>query len=207
MYTPSVVYDYATLDQVKAHIPEGSALQDSLILELIGRVSRAIDSYKRRPESYYNNGGLYAVAETFFFDGNGKRELWIDHCTRIDQVRVRERAGTTWTVWVAGVDFYTWPYNLEHVERLDIYEGGDKAVWWKGQRTVEITAVWGGFENTPPEVEEACIGEVSRWLGRGQQMFRDTGAIAELGQLRYTKGLDPQTKQILDSLPGRAFVG
>jgi hypothetical protein len=207
MYTPSVVYSYTTLEAVKAHIPEGSALADPLIEELISRVSRDIDRYKRVPDSYYNNGGGYAVAETFYFDGNGKASLWVYPCTRIDLVRVREAAGTTWEIWVAGTDFYSWPYNREHVERLDIYEGGDQSVWPAGQRTVEVTAVWGGFESTPPEVEEACIIEVARTLGRGQQMFRDVGAITELSQLRYTKDLDPQARAILDKLPGRAYVG
>jgi len=70
-----------------------------------------------------------------------------------------------------------------------------------------VAARWGAFEQTPEEVKEACNIIIGRLIGRGQQMFQDVGAIEELGQLLYSKPMDPQAKQILDQVPGRINVG
>ena len=207
MYEPSVTFDYTTLENVKAHIPEGSATMDALIEELIERVSRLIDRYKRMPDSYYNNGGDYALAQILLFDGNGKDKLYIDHCTAIDQVQIRDDVSSAWQAMTENTDYFTWPYNTEHLSRLDINSVGSYSSWPKGQRTIEVTAYWGGYSVTPPEVEQACIIQAVRWLGRGQQMFRDTGAIIELGKLTYTKELDPDVRATLDSLVGRVSIG
>lgn len=203
-YEPTTPFDYTTLANVKAHIPEGDLTQDVVIEALIPRASRYIDRYKRVPESFYRNGAAYAAPDLHRYDGNGKTRLWIDYCTEIIQVRVRN---TTWEVWVENTDFYGWPYNTEALTRLDINELGDRVEWTSGQGNIEVTAHWGRYANTPPEVEEACIIIVARLIERGGMMFRDVGAIMELGRLVYTQPMDPEAKAILDGVPGRLTVG
>ena len=46
----------------------------------------------------------------------------------------------------------------------------------------------------------ATIIQASRWFKRGQQAFQDTGAVVELGQLRYTQKLDPDVAALLGFL-------
>jgi len=203
-YEPTTPFDYTTLAAVKAHIPEGDVAKDVVIEALIPRASRYIDRYKRVPESFYRNGDAYAVADIHYYDGNGKVKLWIDYCTEIEQVRVRN---TTWAIWTENTDFVCWPYNTEALTRLDIRELGSQTVWTSGQRNVEVTAKWGRYANTPPEVEEACIIIIARLLERGSMIFRDVGAIMELGRLVYTQPMDPEAKAILDGVPGRLTVG
>lgn len=206
MYEVANPQDYCTLAELLAHIPAGNPAENALIGELISRASRYIDRYKRVPDSYYNNGGEYCVAVVHRFNGNGEGELWIDRCTLIDSVYLEDAAGTL-TLWVDGTDFYSWPYNTEWIARLDINVTGTRAGWPSGQRNVLVAARWGAYEATPEEVKEVCIIIVSRLIGRGRQMFRDTGAITELARLLYSQPIDPQAKQILDQVPGRINVG
>jgi len=48
-----------------------------------------------------------------------------------------------------------------------------------------------------PVVKQATIAQALRWFKRGQQSFQDTGGIAELGTLTYTKKLDPEIESML----------
>lgn len=197
--------DYCTLAEVKAQIPEGAPGEDVVLEALIPLMSRRIDRYKRVPISYYNNCGDYAVVTTHLFDGNGETQLWIDRCTEIESVLVRRNS--TGVYWVEGTDYYTWPWNTPWIARLDIRSQGGRSSWTAGQRNIEIAAKWGAFPDTPDAVKQACIMLISRMKARGQQMFRDTGAIAELAQLAYTAAIDPEVASILRTVPGRLIVG
>lgn len=198
-------FDYCTLTEVKAQIPEGAAEADDIIEALIPILSRRIDRYKRVPVSYYNNGGDYAVPTVHLFDGNGEEKLWIARCTEIESVLVRENS--TGVNWVEAVDYYTWPWNSPWIARLDIRAQGSRSSWTAGQRNIDIAANWGAFADTPDEVKQACIMLVARMLGRGQQMFRETSAIVELARLSYTLAIDPEVASILKTVPGRLIVG
>jgi hypothetical protein len=46
-------------------------------------------------------------------------------------------------------------------------------------------------------VKQATIAQALRWFKRGQQAFQDTGGVAELGQITYTKRLDPEIEMML----------
>lgn len=205
MYQVANPQPYCTLAELLEHVPGRDPTQNALITNLIGRVSRYIDRYKRVPDSYYNNGGEYCVATVHRYDGKGKTELWIDRCTLIDSVYLEDTAGTL-TLWVEDTDFFTWPYDSEWIARLDIKAIGPRGSWTTGQRNILVAARWGAFEATPPEVVEACIIIATRLIGRGRQSFRDVGSITELARLLYSKPMDPEAKQILDGVPGR-FTG
>ena len=83
--------------------------------------------------------------------------------------------------------------------RLDVdLMNGDKAIWYRFPKSVRITAKW-GYSTTPPqEIRQATIIQVTRWFKRAQQAYQDTGAILELGQLRYVRELDPDVSLIID---------
>jgi len=49
-------------------------------------------------------------------------------------------------------------------------------------------------------VKQAVLIQAARWFKRGQQGFRDTGAIVELGQLMYTRALDPDVAALIEHL-------
>jgi hypothetical protein len=48
---------------------------------------------------------------------------------------------------------------------------------------------------------------VAKAFKRGMQMYQDTGAVVELGQLTYTLAIDPEVERILKHIPGRGNFG
>lgn len=80
------------------------------------------------------------------------------------------------------------------------YFNGSKAVWYAYPKAVKVVGKFGYTTATPDDVKQATIIQAVRWFKRGQQSFKDTGAIAELGQLQYTQALDPDVAQLLKHL-------
>jgi hypothetical protein len=201
MYSPppDAIFDYATLAEVKGHLPLGTPATDPILSDLITRVSRFIDRYKRVPHSFFNNGGLYAEHWPLYFDGNGLDRLWISPCTAVVSVLVDGMAV------VENTDFITYPYNSTPKWRLDMMPNG--GTWTQWQKNIEIDAYWGGYTDTPEDINEACIILVARLLQGGQQMFADQSAINELGQVMMTDPLSAQARALLDAMPGMMHIG
>jgi len=61
----------------------------------------------------------------------------------------------------------------------------------------KITAKWGFATVVPDQIKTACIMQSARWYKRLQSSMADTLASGELGQLLYTKKLDPDVAFIL----------
>ena len=90
---------------------------------------------------------------------------------------------------------------------LRVWTGGFflATAWWKlveddftvGQKTIQVVALWGRTVAVPDVVKMAVVIQVIRWLERGRQMFTDTGAFPEMGQMTFTQELDPGIRTIL----------
>lgn len=63
--------------------------------------------------------------------------------------------------------------------------------------TVAITARWGYSATIPYAIKQACLTQAARWYKRGSSAWADAMASAELGELRYTKPLDPAIQHLL----------
>ena len=196
--------NYATIAQVKAHMPDGKldsvTTYDAIITELCIRASRAIDSHlKRKPGAFSMD-----TDETRYYDGSGCAEQWIDELAGAPTtVSVAETGDlTSYTAW-SSTDWYPWPPNalLDGLpyQRLDLDTlYGSKALWYRFRKSIKVVGPFGFSAAVPDELEEAAIIQVVRWLKRGQQGFQDVGAIANLGQLRYVKKLDPDIANLID---------
>jgi len=173
---------------------------DALLDWLATRASRLIDGYfKRKP-------GAFAVDtdETRYFDGSGCGEQWIDELAAAPtSVSVAEKGDiTSYTAW-ASTDYMLWPYNalLEGMPylRLDLDRlYGTKTTWYSYPKGVKVVGKFGFSTAAPDELVQAATIQVIRWFKRGQQGFKDVGAIESLGSLAYVKELDADVKQILD---------
>lgn len=195
--------DYLDVTDVMAEMPDvdWSGKYRETLAALVTRASRMIDVLTGREP------GAYAVetATIRYFDGSGCREQWLDEMAAAPTaVAVDETGGLSYTAW-ASTDYAVWPYNAlatgKPLKRLDIdLMNGDKAVWYKFPRSVKVTAKW-GYSTTPPgEVYQATLIQSMRWFKRAQQAFQDTGAIVDLGQLRYVQALDPDIATIVTHL-------
>lgn len=122
------------------------------------------------------------------------------------RVEVDENASGTYVTWVKGTDFIVGPSSEDYFTRLIVKTGASK-VFPTGQQLLRVTGRWGGYRTPSPEIRMAAIITTVRWFKRGMQGFQDTGAVVELGQLRYTKALDPDVKEILRVTARRAPYG
>jgi len=121
-------------------------------------------------------------------------------------VAVDETGTGVYVAWAGNVDYVPWPYNETYFTRIKIKDGAGK-VFGTGQQRLQVTGKWGGITLPPNVIKLAAIITVARWFKRGMQGFQDTGAVVEVGQLRYTKALDPDVKEMLRVTPVRVGYG
>lgn len=202
--------DYTTLAQIKALVPNTATgtTYDALITRLITNSSRAVDSHlKREP------GAFSVAAETTrYFLGSGNTEQWIGELAAVPSYvgvaqgyDVADAAGSggSYTTYGTG-DFLLWPDNVllkkNPILRLDLdLLNGTQTLWYRYAKAVMITG-YHGFATTtnlPDEIVMATEIDVVRTFKRSQQMFQDSSAMKDLAQMKYTKALDPQAKEIL----------
>ncbi len=190
---------YCEPSDIKDAMPdtEWGEKYDALLSNLATRASRLIDNETgRRP------GAFKLIAdETLFFSGDNTNEFWVELAQAPTQVFVAEEGDLAhYTLWATS-EYVLWPYNAilmgEPYRRIDINIWGNKLYWPSWPQCIKLIGR-NGYSITPPaDIIEATVIQSSRWYKRGQQAFQDTGAIAELGKLTYTKELDPDVKEIL----------
>jgi len=168
---------------------------DDILEDWIASASRLIDMELRWGDCHF---AISDVADlTRRFDTEAGTEMFIDECVAITTLTIDTNGdGTPDTIWTEGVEFVVDPYNEPSFNRILVKE--DASVTFPtGQRRMEIVGLFGGFATPPQLIKEACAITVIRWFKRALQAYQDTGAIVELGQLTYTKALDPDVKEIL----------
>ena len=196
--------DYCTADEVKAAMPDGNwgASYDVLIALLATRASRALDRYtKREPGAYY-----VAADTTRYFTSDGDIELYVGEMAAAPTtVSIAEAGDITDLTALVATDYFMEPYNalLEGLPynfiKLDVLNG-DWAIWPSFQKSIVIVGKFGYSAAVPDDVKQAAIIQCARNFKRGQQGFQDVGAVAELGQLKYVKLLDPDVQLMVDHL-------
>ena len=196
--------DYCTAAEVKAAMPDGNwgATYDVLLALLAARASRAIDRITKREP------GAYAVAAdtTRYFTGGKDIDLDIGELAAAPtSVSFAEAGDLTDLTALAATDYFMEPYNALaeglpfNFIRLDTLNG-DWHYWPGFQKSVVIVGKFGYAAAAPDDIKQAAIIQCARWFKRGQQGFQDTGAIVELGQLTYTRALDPDIEMMVDFL-------
>ena len=196
--------DYCDVDEVKNAMPDGNwgASYDVLLPLLAARASRAIDRYtKREPGAYYVNADT-----TRYFTGGSEVDLQIGEMAAVPTtVSIAETGDITSLTALVATDYFMEPANalLEGLPynfiRLDTLNG-DWYYWPSFQKSVVIVGKFGYSATVPDDVKQCAIIQCARWFKRGQQGFQDTGAVAELGQLKYVKTMDPDIQVIVDYL-------
>jgi hypothetical protein len=193
--------DYTTAPEVRALVTDSDLVTDTsydaILGMLITAASRLIDNYVGGWDNYF-----YASStDVRYYDGSGEKQQWIDPMTSLDSVEVDESDSGTFTAWTLNTDYITWPYNYasigKPIQRLDIKRDGDKGVWYSFQRNVKVGGTFGYSASPPEAVEMACKIQSSRWFMRAKGGFEDAQASAAVGQMFYTKELDPDVKLLL----------
>lgn len=208
--------DYCTVSQVREAIPDTSwntDVYDTVLASLATRASRFIDRLVKKWPGYF----AADTDEVRYFDGSGCREQWVDELAAVPTTvgvaqsgQVDSAAGTggVYTTYAA-TDYYPWPYNAlrkgQPIMRLDLdILYGTQSLWYAYPRGVKITGKFGYSTSTsmPDEIVQVSIVQTMRWFKRGQQAYQDTGAIVELGMLKYAQSLDPDLAQVVEHFMG-----
>lgn len=198
------VNDYITKADIKAAMPDGNwgTTYDSELDRLSTAASRAVDRACNRED------GFFKVTDdsTRFFTGDGCSELWVDPFYAITELATDDAWSGTYTPWSVN-DYFTYPYNAaqrqEPYRKLEINQlGSNRLYYWpRFPRSVRMIAKF-GFAATPPAlIVQASIIQATRWWKRQTQAFSDVSAVLELGQVVFTKKLDPDLEQIVNTYP------
>lgn len=199
---------YATVIELRDALADSGldAAYDSTLIDLIRRASRAIDRYtKWEPGSFARPS---TDEDTRYYKGSGNNQQWIDPYVATPSLLAVSESGSLadsdYTTY-SDSDWFVWPPNAAQIGapylRIDLdVLNGNKNTFYSYPKSVKVTVPFGHSldTNIPDEIVQATIIQASRWFKRGQQAFQDTGAITDLGQLRYTKRLDPEIAEIID---------
>lgn len=195
--------DYCELADIKAHLGEQWTsgvkydVATPLLPPLITEASRLVDRELGWGDCHYAAGDATPVASARLFDTESGYEMEVDRCLQAAAaIAVDETASGVYVAWVINTDYLLWPYNELYFTRVVIKTGASK-VFTTGQQLLQVTGKWGGTTSPPDVIKLATIITVARWFKRGMQAFQDTGAVIDVGQLVYTKALDPDVKEML----------
>jgi len=181
------------------------ATLDGLLDQLIQSASRLIDREVGWPDCHF--AAVDLADQTRYFDSVGGMAMWIPRCISITSLNFYNSVTGAYDItWTQGIDYVVWPYDGDSFDSIIVMEGAS-VVFPVGQRRVQIIGQFGGYSTPPQVIKQACIITVARWLKRAQQMYQDTGAIVELGQLTYTKALDPDVQEMLRVTARRVAIG
>jgi len=198
--------DYVSVAEIKADMPdsdiESMSDYDTVLSEMITAASRLIDKEVGGGKDYFDVPTTDTIR---YFDGSGEEEQYVDPMISLTSVSVSEsggRASSNYTDWTEDTDYYVWPYNYsalnKPIEKLIVDNfAGSKGKFYSVKKGIKVTGRFGYSDNPPDDIVQAVKITVMRWFMRSKQAYQDTSASAELGQLMYTKSLDPDVIEIL----------
>jgi hypothetical protein len=211
---------YASIAELKLQIDKtgSTGTGDPANLQLLlDAATEAINGYCNHPDGFV----ALSVATARAYNGEGGPYQWIDECTSISLVEVKDSpTDSTYQSWAAtdwvafsgdpdAPDFNRLPYTAIMVTPNGTYSNftsgrfttrrgfmPDTTVT-RGTPTVRVTAKWGYASTCPQRIKEACIIQAARWFKRGESSWADAMAPAGFGTLMFTKVLDPDLENIL----------
>lgn len=196
--------DYSTSTDAFADISEAnySSSDYPAMAGFVTVASRLIDLEVGRWAGFF-----YPTTDsvTKYYDGSGKDEQDIGEWASVSSVSVSEQGLTSssdYTAW-ATTDYLIWPYNYsaesKPITKLRIDINGEKAGFYRYNKSVSVTGVPGYSASVPDVIAMACRMQAVRYFMRAKQGYQDTGASVEMGGLTF-KGqlqLDPDIKALL----------
>lgn len=196
---------YGTVIELRGQIKKLGATDDVELALLLDGTTDLIDRFCNRPDGFFAD--INASARTYV--GTGGTAQFIDECTVVTLVEVKDSpSDTTFVTWAAADWFEAtgderFP-NLNRLPRTLIIvsavgefqnftsgtytglRGFRRVPSARGVPTVRITANWGYSVAIPPVIKQACLAQSARWYTRGKSSWARSTGQPELGQLRFT---------------------
>ncbi len=211
---------YATVVELRGQINKTKTTTDVELALLLDAVSDSIDKFCNRSDGFVSD--VTESARTY--TGSGSTVQWIDECTAVTLVEVKDSpSDTTYDSWVAAdwiaatgdpenPDFNRTPFHFLVVSAVGDFElftsgtfsgrqGFRRMQMGRGVPTVRITGNWGYAATVPGTIKEATIAQAARWYKRGQGAWSNILANREQGQLAFGRSiqasLDPDIRFML----------
>lgn len=111
-------------------------------------------------------------SEARFFDGNGKRTLLLsaeDDLISVTELLVLETDGTTLKSLTEGHsnDYVLYPYNSTPKYEIRLTKSASVGAFYKGDRRVKITGVWGNANSVPEDIKLAATIMIGHLIKQG----------------------------------------
>ena len=192
--------DYCTLADVKARLPESglasSTDYDDSITGIVTAASRSID----RLIGVWDDFFYPSTSDgTYYFNGNGDVEIFVDPFVTITSVSISEDGGVSSSDYVAlsSSDWYGYPDNTTPIMRLDMdYLNGAYSYWPRYRKSIKVVGIRGHSATPPADVKEACIMQSVRWFMRAKQAYQVVGGNPDTGGFTFDQ-LDTDIRRIL----------
>lgn len=212
-----MAYEYASVAEVKQGNAMQLSADDAWITALILSAGSAINNFCNRKDFGFRANGQPSAME---FVGSGRGVQWFNglEAARIIKVEVKDSPTDAdyveWdtTDWIGGrgdpdngifgdQDFrpYQWVATRLAGNYAVFTSGGSSArrgfpsdpdVGGRGEPTVRITANWGYSMDTPPEIKQATIMQVGRWIMRGKTQYADSTVSPEFGVTVFRRAFE-----------------
>lgn len=211
---------YATVTELRNQIQKAGTTTDVELSLILDAVSESIDNFCNRPDGFVSIVNATAREYT----GDGSTIQWLDECTVISLVEVKDSPSDTsyvsWAAadWIAGrgdparPDFNRTPFRFVIVSGVGDFAVFTDGTFFSGRRgfrptstphgrgvpTVRITANWGHSATVPFVIKQATIAQSARWFKRAQSAWQDETATTAFGALKFkTRKLDPDIQYML----------
>lgn len=171
----------------------------SLLAEVVESVSSFIDSYTGRHwSSVGEDDESEEVLTSRFYDGNGKRELFIDDFTNIESIKFTDNEGGLLLELTDDTKWVTYPLNAAVNSSIKLRTMNFPS----GVANIEVSADFRGVE-PPKGVIMACTGLVSNFLANSGDIS-DTKKSESIEGYSYTlmdsSNLEDNEKSLLKKL-------
>lgn len=211
---------YATVKELRGQINKDGTTTDVELALILDAVSETIDRFCNRPDGFVS----IVNATTRIYTGDGSDVQWIDRCTTVSLVEVKDSpSDTAYVSWVAAdwiaasgdpekPDFNGLPFTFIIVSATGDYATFTSGTLFAGLRgfrpsaaftnrgvpTVRITANWGEEMTVPFVIKQATIAQAAIWFKRGLSAWQTETATTAFGSLQFkTRKLDPDIRLML----------
>lgn len=190
--------DYATLDEIKARLPDLGPEYDAVLTSLKAQASRDIE---RLTGQFFEP----VTATTKTFDGSGTSTLmlpWQWPLVSVTTLKVRTGGEGTAQVTVAAADFFLEPAGrpaADPARWIELGAGRTSGVriFTAGKGTVEIAGTWGRAA-IPADITDLCIElTIQKFRERGQGPSNFGSAVDGEQLDALPRGLTPRAIAIL----------
>ena len=170
---------------------EVPAADSTYVATLISAVETYIENYTGRQFS------VDSSASARYFDGEGGREILIDHCSSITSVEFIDEDGNT-DETIASGDYYTYPLNRPNSEPIFGLYFVENVIPNR-KKSVKVTAKWGDYSSVPDDITYVATALVGIIYGNPSRKGIKSESIGRYS-VSFGKALEdsPLLKEVLD---------